>query len=370
MLIKFGWRYSLVSPSLFVLFLALRYGLKKIINLFEGKQYPSFNLLLIYVVQICMSSIFIWNQNRKNKTTIKPQFLGIALYDKTNVLKRPDSNCKIIVLLNFALSFEIIGALARQLATNSVVNYDDLYAKYRSSEIILASLLCFLTLNTKIFRHHIFILIIMAIYLIVSLILEFLLGEPGPEILFTILSCVLRVFLDITEKYLFNTDFIDLHKMQVFEGIINTIICGGLFLLKRPQSEFSKMSELYNGSKFDFSWWLSLSIIYCILTGFKNIYRRETIKEFTPMTRILAQSILDPIFIIFGDVDYNDTYFTIILVFSFVTIFCSCIYNEIFVLYCCGLEKDTHLNVMNSQDHYELAYTSTTSEENKENSML
>lgn len=369
MLIKFGWRYSLVSPSLFVLFLALRYGLKKIMGFFEKAQYPSFNLLSIYVVQVLMSSFFIWNQNRKNKTTIKPQFLGIALYDKTNVLKRPDSNCKIILLLNFALSFEIVGALARQLATNSVVNYDDLYAKYRSSEIIIASILCYFTLNTKIFRHHIFILIIMFIYLIVSLILESLYGELGFEILCTIASCVLRVFLDITEKYLFNTDFIDLHKMQVFEGIINTILSLGLFLLKKPQREFSNMSTLFNRSKWDFSWWLSLSIIYCILTGFKNIYRRETIREFTAMTRILAQSILDPIFIIFGDVDYNDKYFVVILVFSFVTIFCSCIYNEIFVLYCCGLEKDTHLNVINGQDHYELAYTST-SEENRDTSMI
>ena len=29
-------------------------------------------------------------------------------------------------------------------------------------------------------------------------------------------------------------------------------------------------------------------------------------------------------------------------------VFCSCIYNEIFVLYCFGFEKNTHLYLLNS----------------------
>jgi len=35
-------------------------------------------------------------------------------------------------------------------------------------------------------------------------------------------------------------------------------------------------------------------------------------------------------------------------------VFCSCIYNEIFVLYCFGLEKSTHLNIINSKENLDV----------------
>ena len=37
-----------------------------------------------------------------------------------------------------------------------------------------------------------------------------------------------------------------------------------------------------------------------MLSGFKNVFRRYIVKKFTPMTRALAESILDPNFIIYG----------------------------------------------------------------------
>ena len=80
------------------------------------------------------------------------------------------------------------------------------------------------------------------------------------------------------------------------------------------------------------------------------------------MTRALAESILDPLFIISGFWQNDDaknwknwTNFITSLVCSIIMVFCSCIYNEVFVLYCCGLEKNTHLDVSYKTTHIELS---------------
>ena len=36
-------------------------------------------------------------------------------------------------------------------------------------------------------------------------------------------------------------------------------------------------------------------------------------------------------------------------------IFCSCIYNEVFVLYCFGLQNNTHLEIANQNESLELS---------------
>ena len=369
-MIKFGWRYSLLYPSLFIITLGTRSLVTYFIGMLYDKSSSYINLFSIYFLQIIMCAILSWNNNRKNKSKKKSQFLGIALNEDTKTLDRPDSNLKIIILLIFSAFFECIGALIRKLASDSVLNFDYYYANYRSSEIIIASVLCYFALNTKIYRHHIFSLIIMLLYLIIAIIYEvyliFFNGKDYKYLLITLFSGMIRVFLDATEKYLLNIDFIDLYKMMVFEGIINTIFTATCFCFDSPYQEISIFFDFCHEDKLYFFVVILLLIVYSIVTGFKNIYRRETIKEFSPMTRILAQSILDPIYIIYGAIKDKDkeekidtSQFIVILVFSFIMIFCSCIYNEIFVLYFCGLEKDTHLAVAPSSENYELQYSGT-----------
>jgi hypothetical protein len=74
------------------------------------------------------------------------------------------------------------------------------------------------------------------------------------------------------------------------------------------------------------------------------------------MARTLTDYIMNPIFItyyyLFGE-DFNSGkdekkssyYFAINLFMSIITVFCSCIYNELFVLYCFNLQYDTHFEI-------------------------
>ena len=73
-------------------------------------------------------------------------------------------------------------------------------------------------------------------------------------------------------------------------------------------------------------------------------------KLYSPMVITLSDYFLNPIYIVinFFTDDFkskegqNIFYFVINLFLSSITAFCTCIYNEFIVLFCFGLEKDTH----------------------------
>ena len=66
--------------------------------------------------------------------------------------------------------------------------------------------------------------------------------------------------------------------------------------------------------------------------------------------------------------------FIITLICSFIMVFCSCIYNELFVLFCFGLERKTHLYVLHTNSNLELTQNdnrnSYSEDESDQNSMI
>ena len=112
-------------------------------------------------------------------------------------------------------------------------------------------------------------------------------------------------------------------------------------------------------------WLIFLLILYFIFSGLKNIYRVITIKLYSPMTRALTESITDPIIISTNIIIiiknstkkeennfYKTEYYYCIWLFNTINIFCtiimafcSCVYNDFVVLYCCGLEHNTYLEI-------------------------
>ena len=367
-MIKFGWRHSLLYPSLFILFIGLRRLVKHILESYvaEGYKFSYMMIVLMYLFEIILGIICVCYRKKKDGENRISKFMGISMLPNlAAVLNRPDSNLKIIVLTFFEAFFQMIGAISRRYVTNQSNKdiYDEFHAKYRSSEIIIASLLCYFTLNNKIYKHHIFSLTIIFVCLIIVFTVSLVLDEDDDSLLIyigiTLVSSTCRAFLDTIEKYLFDVDYIDIMKLMVFEGIIDLILSFPLYLFKKPKKELNKLIDIKG-----FKLWgvISLLMIYSTFSGFKNIYRRYTVKEFTPMTRALAESILDPIFIISGFCQ-NDkkknwkiwSSFITSFVCSIIMVFCSCVYNEVFVLYCCGLEHNTHLEASYKSTSIELA---------------
>ena len=363
MKIKFGFRESLLYPGLFVLFLAIRRLIKYILELLLLEIKLSYILVsTLFISEIVIGSIYLLIRYKKNNFHIESEFMGIPLFTKDKYLKRPDSNFKVIILIIFAAYFEIVGSMSRRYLSNDSSNelYDEYHARYRSSEIIIASIICAFTLKMKIYKHQIFSLIIILICLLVIFITELLCKVENLFFCIIILiSSTCRVFLDVIEKYLFEVDFVDIYKITVFEGSIDAIFMSTLYFFNKPREELMNFIENKPQREPIFYWMGILFLVaYGILSAFKDINRRYTIKLYSPMTRALAESILDPFFILYGyfQSPINDESkkiskfisFIITLICSFIMVFCSCIYNEIFVLYCFGFEKNTHLYLLNS----------------------
>ena len=378
MLIKFGFRESLFYPSLFVLFLFIRRIIKFFLEVYLLQKKLSYILILImFISEIVIGLIFLFKRNKKKGNSVTSEFMGIPLIKEVSTLKRPDSNLKVIVLIIFASHFVIIGAISRRYLTNNEISkesnlYDEYHAKYRSSEIIIASLLCLFTLKMKIYKHHAFSLIVILMCLIVIFITEIRCGIDNLTYCILILiSSICRVFLDTIEKYLFDTDFVDIYKITIFEGVIDTIFTCFLYFFDGPKDEFRKLINNTIDNKDEpkgLIYWIGilLLLVYGAFSGLKNICRRYTVKKNSPMTRALAESILDPILILYGYLNRDKNKiksednkkviisFIVTFICSILMIFCSCVYNELFVLFCCGLERKTHLYVLHTNSNLEM----------------
>jgi hypothetical protein len=288
-----------------------------------------------------------------------------------NTLKNRDSDGKVILLMFFSGYFEFFGFLSRRLITIFDPNnddYDEFNAKFRSIETIASSALCYFLIKSQIYyRHHICSLIFIGFCLTGIFILQ-LIEEWNDKESYLIKfgevvgTSVYRAFLDTIEKYLLEYNYIDIFKLIRFQSFINLFFIGSFYICYKPRKE---VKDLVNEEMGTSLLVFALLLCYAILSGFKNIYRRFTVKEYSPMSRALAESILDPIFIIIGlieDIKHEKTnfstlekilYYGLAALFSVIIFICSCIYNEVFILYCRRLQSDTYLEIANRADEEE-----------------
>ena len=236
------------------------------------------------------------------------------------------------------------------IVSNSNYNYY-IEERLKSFQLFTSALLCYFTIRIKMYKHNIFCLIIIFICLVIIIIIE-LIHSKGLDIKLisiTIISASARAFLDTIEKYLFEFDKMNPFIILMFEGFINTIltICLLFFSNSSIKEELGGIRE----SK-DLAYLFILLIFYFIFSAFKSIYRVATIKFYSPMTRALAETILDPIILIYSSIIHIDIkswfdwfYYGINIFLSIIMTFCSCVYNDFIVLYCCGLEHDTYLEI-------------------------
>jgi len=94
---------------------------------------------------------------------------------------------------------------------------------------------------------------------------------------------------------------VDIYKITVFEGSIDAIFMSSLYLFYKPREELIDLIKNKPQRESILYWMGILSLVaYGILSAFKDLNRRFTIKLYSPMTRALVESILDPFFIIYG----------------------------------------------------------------------
>ena len=352
----------MLYPFLFIFFTCIRRIIKYFLEeYFLNGVKTTFTQITIMIISSFVINLIFVLCNKKDKTKNKKSDINIInkidLIQNKPEYKIPDNEYKIIILIIFAAFFEFFGFLSKRFITISNIdadNYDEFNAKFRGLEILGSSILCFLTLRIKIYRHHIFSLIIIVFCLIINFIIELNKSEEEEDFFLQILnvlgSSFSRAYLDTIEKYLFEVDYINMFNLILFEQFFNLIFGSLLYIYPKPRKQISEIFKLCDKNKADGVLSIIFLILYGILTAFKNIYRRFTVKQYSPMSRSLAESCIDPLLIIFEIIELDDDQgmdanFIVTLISTVIIIFCCCIYNEVIILYFCGLEHDTYFEI-------------------------
>ena len=293
--------------------------------------------LLLYVYT---SKILI----KRNNYTL----MGIKLIQGSTSIKQYDSHYKIFILMFIASFFDftefIITTILLPKHFENEIN--SLCIRLRSVLIIFSALFCYILLKFPIYRHQKFSLLIVSICFISIIILEYFFWADDilnvtSKLFLIILAKFFISLMNVIEKHLMEYDLINPFKLILIEGAFGLIFsCLSSIIINPFNVTYSNNYLIL----------LIFLLIYFLLSGLKNIYKLLAIKLYSPMTKSLTDCFLDPFLIIYyyifkDDFKKNGLYFSINLVISFIMIFCSCIYNEFLILFCCKLEYNTHSEI-------------------------
>ena len=359
--IKNGIRKNILYPVTFMILANILRIIRIIISyVINNKEIFFFFNLLMVLSSIILGTFFLCKEKKQGKETEQNKIMGIELIYIRQEINKLDNDFKIFVLIFLDAFFELFGCLRHRyflifLKKSKLLLYFDINVKSR--EIIIASLLCYITLGTKLYKHHIVSLIIIIICIIIILILNILfqtikdyyLGFTSNALILQIIIIICRVFSDIIEKYLFEFNFINPFQLLLFKGIIELFLISFFYFFQCDKEEIVSLFDVGLGKVFLL---LFLLAIHSVVFGFLNIYKLFTIKIYSPTTRILFDCLLDVfLFIYYSIIDDNSKtkiftfYFWIISIFQIIIIFFNLVYNEFLVLYFCGMEKNTYLEI-------------------------
>ena len=212
-------------------------------------------------------------------------------------------------------------------------------------------------LRIKIFKHQILSLIIIFICFIITIASEYLfqhVDEIFTYAEFTVALALILVeyfylaMMDIIDKYLLEFESVDPFLIIMVEGLIG-LVFGILFCwVENPLPE---LKYIYNtNSTSSFILFIAFLFLFFICTNFRVAFRIMINKLYSPMVLTLSDYFLNPIYIIYNYINgdfkskegQNIFYFILNLILSILTAFSTFIYNEFIVLFCYGLELNTH----------------------------
>ena len=293
----------------------------------------------------------------KQKDEIK--VWGMILIQAKSDISYPDSDYKIYFLIFIASYFDFIEFM---MATFYIPQYKNisksLVMRLNGMLTLSAALLCHYLLKLPFLKHQIFSLLIVFACFITVLISEYIFKiiYSMNLIYFTFVIALIfmngffTAFKDVIEKYLLEIDYINPFKMLMIEGIFGCILT---FIYCFVEEPFENLIDIYDKSKTKFNILILCLFLFFFFSGGRNAYRVITNKIYSPMTRTLTDSILDPLLIIYYYIFQNDfkihkkqkqniIYFTISLFISIIIAICGCIYNDVLILLCCNLQSNTH----------------------------
>ena len=361
-MIKIGIRQNLIYPILFISFNFFR---NVVILLMETKCEFSDSVLLIFVMFfgefIAGLILYSYQYNFISRKRSQSVFMGIKLIEASSDMKHPDSNFKIYSLIFFSSFLDFV---QYSLSTIKFPIFEEregsksLNVRLKSILIISSVILCYFLLKFKILKHQLFSLLIISVCFIIVIISEYYFEKSSKngitiEFLFSLISILIGYLfysiIDIIEKYLLEYNFLNPFHMLMYQGFFGCLITPFFLLVKND--DFRKIKDKFEKEEdWSFVLFLILLVLYFLFSGARNSYRVLTNKIFSPTSKTLADCFLDPALIIyyfFNEDKLNIAKFIINLIISIILVFCSCIYNEVFIIFCYNMEYETYYEIRN-----------------------
>ena len=225
---------------------------------------------------------------------------------------------------------------------------------------IFASFTYIYTLKLPLYKHHKLSLFVIGICLIVIIVSEYFFQVRDITLnhinftyalLLIIVSQLFVAIQDSIEKYLFEYNYINPFIVLMYEGLFGFALTFLFFFLP---DYFQDVKKLYKNNSTRFILFIFILIIYMAISGLKNIFRVVTIKIFSPMTSILTYYIINPLYFPYycaalkdfkKENGVNGPYLALNIIIAIIISFFGCVYNEFIILFCCGLERDTHSQI-------------------------
>ena len=172
-----------------------------------------------------------------------------------------------------------------------------------------------------------------------------------------------NAFIENIDKYLLDFNYVNPFQILMFEGMFGLIFCiSYLFIVNPFRNSEQSLKDFYL---------IFLLFLFFFFSCGRNSYRMLVNKLYSPMTRTLTDSIIDPFLILYyylnDKKEFNEShfYFIINFILLFIIIIFGLIYNEFIVVFCCNLEYETHSEITtraNSEFKFELSKTGNESD--------
>ena len=363
-MIKFALRQNLKYPLQALLWNVLRDIESILISHFLNVSDLAINCPLMFLGELLAGSIIYLYQKQlfsQNQNVMPTEYMHIKLIHTEQIFIK-DSDIKILFLMFSGalcdfVEFKLFDCVYRYPnISGSIEN------RLRGWYTIFNALFYIFILGYPILTHQKFSLIVIGICIILVVLFEFIFqeiniflsyGDLALAYFFVVNIHFYSALVDSIGKYLFEYNKINPFFELMFEGLFGFLISCLYCIFYSPFDEISKFRKSHSTS--DFIVLIFSLFLYCFLSGGKNCFRVLTTKIFSPMTTTCMEYIFNPFYMIYyfvAGIDFipygqrNYLYFIINLIITFIVSFCGCVYNEFIILFFCGLEKDTHDQVV------------------------
>ena len=371
MRIKIGIRHNLFYPMMAIIFSFFRDLVSVFIDNNLKFNDQSILTLVIFLSEFFSGAYFYKRQKKFLSKSTKKNEANIPLIDKYN----SHNNKLRLHLLLLADSFFVLAEFL--ITTNyfkKVVGLSkSLDTRLRSILTFWTSFFCFFLLKMPIAKHQLCSLLIIIICLILIIALEahyvtFYYKMASTKFIqiigLNLVKYMFSAILEVNQKYLLDYEFLNPFFILMIEGIYGIILTLIFFLI--VEGSFILFKIIYLEHKIKLIYLIIFLILYFIFCGGRSIYRLMTNKIYSPMAKTFIDCFFVPLLIIlyyFIDKDFKIgpkgeqylLFFILNLILSIIVVFCSCVYNELFILYCCNLEYNTF---------YEISKRACTKDEN------